>query len=70
MVQTYAGYEYLDQIASKGKAPLNGAMQCFCEDQRDTTSKIDWYIKKGYQKDFDIKNFKGEEISEPICKNY
>lgn len=31
-----AGLEYLDWIATDGAAPLNGALQCFCDAESKT----------------------------------
>ena len=37
-----AGLEYLDWIETEGAAPLNGALQCFCDAQRKTLGPQKW----------------------------
>ena len=52
-----AGLEYLDQIDTEGTAPLNGAMQCFC-DEKAKKDKLNWF--KNYSNDYSVNDVRGD----------
>ena len=67
---TNAGWEFLDDEATDGKAPKNGGLSCFCDkEKKDYGYK--WYSSFKYKQDYSITNAEtGEKLEEPICKKY
>jgi hypothetical protein len=51
-----AGLEYIDWIATDGAAPLNGALQCFCDTESKTIGPQKWIIDKKYSAPYDIED--------------
>ena len=64
-----AGFEYLDSIETNWTSPLNGALQCFC-DQEAEKDIVKWIVDYKFKQDYTIKDVLGQEHNVPMCKTY
>jgi len=70
-LQVFAGYEYVDNIKTDGKAMMNGALKCFCEfEKADLQKRGPIAFKNEYGKDYKINDFNNEVQDVPLCATY
>ena len=64
-----AGLEFLDWDVNP-EAPLNGALQCFCDNEAKTLGPQKWIALTKYDDPYAIKDIDDVDQNERICKKY
>lgn len=63
-----AGYEYLDYYKESNEtAPLNGALQCFCDKEKKKYG-LNWYLK--FKQNYQITDVHDKQETVPMCRKY
>lgn len=67
--QLRAGLEFLDWNVNP-EAPLNGALQCFCDNEAKTLGPQKWIAEFKYKASYAIKDIENADQNEKICRKY